>query len=202
MTNLFETEEYKVYLKDQLEDTCADSYDYKYLPYVESKLPKLDYENFKILDVGSRKFDSWDYFREKYNNDIVGIDIGAEGLAYCKAHSKTGMMNVDAHRMSECFDLESYDMIISFHAFEHMYDLPLVVKNCFDLLKPGGYLVFALPVPSFNLKRGHWYDIPDQSAMLQICSNAGFNEVCYNELIDDYRFRPEQEMIGIVKKST
>jgi 2-polyprenyl-3-methyl-5-hydroxy-6-metoxy-1,4-benzoquinol methylase len=163
-------------------------------------LPKIDYANISILDVGARAFESWDYFLKKYDCKIEGIDIGKAGLDYCKEHNKTGMAEVDAHKMQDYFPPEQFDLIVSFHAFEHMYDLPLVLQNCAQVLKPGGHVFFALPMPSINFKRGHWYDVRTKQAMLKMCTDAGLGDVIFDEIVDDKQYRPEQEMIALVKK--
>jgi 2-polyprenyl-3-methyl-5-hydroxy-6-metoxy-1,4-benzoquinol methylase len=199
----FNSDEYKVYYKDQEEDNNVIMPDviYKYMDLLtKDKLPEIDYKTIDVLDVGARAFETWDYFLEKYDREIVGIDVGREGLDHCKEHGKHGMSEVDAHRMDEHFAAEQFDLIIALHSLEHMYDLPLVLNNCNKLLKPGGYLFFALPIPSFNWKRGHWYDVPNNSVMLKMCADAKFTNVLYEELISDYKYRPEQEMVGLVQK--
>jgi 2-polyprenyl-3-methyl-5-hydroxy-6-metoxy-1,4-benzoquinol methylase len=199
----FDSSEYEVYYKDQVQDNNALIPDIinKYLELLTKELlPDLDYPSISILDVGARGFESWDYFIDTYSKEIVGIDIGAEGLEYCKEHNKHGMIELDAHKMKEHFPEEEFDLIIALHSFEHMYDLPLVLENCNKVLKPGGYVFFALPMPSYNWKRGHWYDVPTNEAMLKMCDEAGLNKVLYHEWNRDLKYRPEQEMIGLVQK--
>lgn len=199
----FDSEEYGVYYKDQVQDNNALMPEVinKYLDLLtQNLLPKLDYKEIDILDVGARGFESWDYFLDRYDREILGIDIGQEGLDYCKKHDKTGMIEIDAHRMGEKFGSESFDLIIALHSFEHMYDLPLVLRNCTNILKPEGYVFFALPMPSFNWKRGHWYDVPTNEAMLQMCKDAGLTKILYEEWVRDLRYRPEQEMVGLVQR--
>ena len=200
----FNSDEYDVYYKDQADDNNVIMPETinKYMELLTNTLlPDVDYNNVKILDVGSRAFETWDYFLTNHQNKIIGIDVGKEGLEYCAKQGKTGMMELDAHKMHEFFEKEQFDIIIALHSLEHMYDLPMVLNNCAEVLKPNGYLFFALPMPSYNWKRGHWYDVPNNEAMLKMCQAAGFTTTLYHELIGDLRYRPEQEMVGLVQKN-
>lgn len=197
---MFETKEYQEYVVDQVNDNLAPGYDKVYLDHLKNDvLPSFDFKGAEVLDVGARAFESWDWFRANYEKDITGIDIGREGLDFCKEKNKTGIIELDAHRMLEKFTENQFDLVLAFHSFEHMYDLPLVLKNCFHVLKPGGHLYFALPYRSFNWKKGHWYDVQDDKHMLQLCVNAGFTTV-HSEVISDYKYRPEKETLGVVRK--
>lgn len=199
----FDTETYKTYIEFQVNDNLAVGYDNQYLTYLESNILKgYDFKNAAILDIGSRSFDGWDYFIKNHNNRITGIDIGREGLEYCKQHNKTGMLEVDAHKMADYFLPKTFDFITAFHCFEHMLDLPKVLENSFKLLNPGGYLYMAVPIPSYDWgpESGHRYNIPSVQSFVDMCSKAGFSQPIYTELISDFRFRPEQEMLGLFKK--
>lgn len=197
----FNSKEYNEYLKDQKEDNVAPGYDEKYLTFLESSiLPGYAFKDKKILDIGSRTFDGWEYFIDKHDTRITGIDVGVDGLEYCRQRNKSGMIECDAHRMDEFFQGTSFDFITAFHSFEHMFDLAKVLHNCFKLLNAGGYLYFALPIPSYNWKKGHWFDVPDESYMIQLCKDAGFSTVLYSNVFPACTFRPEQEMLGLVQK--
>jgi len=196
----YSSADYQHYLKDQIEDNLAPGYDRQYLDRLIGRFPKiLDYANAKILDVGCRAFESYDYFLAKFHNEILGIDIGKEGLDYCKEHNKP-CLNIDAHRMCEYFADESFDLVLAFHSFEHMYDLPHVLRSCRAILKPTGYLFYAIPMPSHNWRRGHWYDVPTPQAMIEMCKRAALDTE-YHEVLRNLEIRPQTEMIGVAKPS-
>lgn len=195
----FNSPEYQAYLKDQKEDNINGSYDERYLAVLKGWIPDYDYRGKAILDIGTRAFESWEYFRDNYDTDITGIDIGQEGIDFCLSQNKTGFIEMDAHRMDEHFKEDTFDLVLAFHSFEHMYNLPLVIKHCCKIIKPGGYLFFALPMPSFNWGHGHWYDVPTEEVMHQMCTHRGFRvlrTVTYREL----EIRPQVEMICLVEK--
>ena len=198
MTDL-DSPEYQTYLKDQVGDNLSESFDSKYLAILEKLIPDFNFSSTKIIDVGTRKFDSWEYFIEKYSNEITGIDVGAEGIEHCRKHNKKGFIELDAHRLREKFDAATFDLVIAFHSFEHMYDLPLVLRQCHEILKPGGFIFFALPIPSYNWMKGHWYDVPSEEAMIDLCKAAGFKRIVYSERYTDLRIRPEPEMVALLE---
>lgn len=192
--------EYQEYLKDQIDDTPGAGIDHKYLNFLLLELlPNFDYHNAKVLDVGAGKFMSWDFFKENFQNEIVGIDINRAGLEFCREQDKKGMIELDAHEMCEKLVPNQFNLVISFHTLEHMFDLPRVLRNCLEVLKETGYFFFAIPMPSYNWKKGHWYDIPTPKFMLDLCRRIGFKEVFW-EVFGDSRFRPEREMVCLLRK--
>lgn len=198
MTTDFNSPQYKAYLQDQQLDNVSGSYDSKYLSLLKKWKPDLEYQGKEILDIGTRTFDTWEYFLEHYSTEITGIDVGFEGIEYCKKHKKHGFIELDAHKMMERFDENTFDLVLAFHSFEHMFDLPLVIENCHKVLKPGGLLFWAIPIPSFNWGRGHWYDIPNERFAHQLCTHRGFKllkTVTYRDL----EIRPEVEMIALME---
>src|SRR5690606_40860174 len=54
--------------------SVAPSYDNQYLDRLIGRYPKIiDYKNAKVLDIGCRKFESYDYFVAKFHNEnIIG----------------------------------------------------------------------------------------------------------------------------------
>ena len=204
MTN---TDEYKQYLEDQHKDNIFESqylnmgqsWINRYCNFLrESLLKDFDYATSRILDVGCREFFTYDYFLENCNNKIEGIDVGEEGLNYT-AKEKKPAIYCDAHKMLGTYKSDWCDLVMSFHSFEHMYNLPEVLKNCCEILKENGYLYFAVPVPVKNEKRGHWYDIPSVEAMNKMCEDTGFEKV-FAKQYPKGMFRNEQEMVGLYQK--
>lgn len=201
----FNSKEYKDYYADQKADTIGAGLGSVYLPKLIELLPNFNFGYASILDLGAGPFDTFDWFLKNYNVKIWGADIGDCVLEYAKekqwSEDKLGFLEfpLDAHKLTEEFAPEAFDIVISFHALEHMYDLPQVLSEINKVLVPGGYLYQAVPIPSYNWKKGHWYDIPTESYMDDLIRKAGF-EVIYSELISDLRYRPQQEMISLNRK--
>lgn len=202
MSNIdFASQDYQAYFKDQKGDnnvTHLSDQIFKYMDHLTGLVPEV--ASHKILDVGCRSFDTYDWFLSKGTEigSIVGVDIGEEGLEYCKTHNKP-CINCDAHRLLETFSPETFDIVLAFHSLEHMYDMPLVLGNIFKVLRPGGFLYLAVPIPSSNERKGHWVDIPDGAFMKRQCITAGFNEPAYEETVDS-KFRIANEYVALVRK--
>jgi SAM-dependent methyltransferase len=198
-----EVNEYEVYLKDQREDNIFEhkyqpqgkGWSYKFCDYLKGIIKDFDFHNAKVVDVGCREFYTYDYFLEKFQNKIAGVDICEKGLEFAK---HKGVMDLDAHFMHDKLGSESFDLVMAIHSLEHMYDLEKVLKNCFDILKPGGYFYFAIPMPSRNEKRGHWSDIPTPEFMIDLCKASGFKYVKHLSCANF--FHNENEMVGLFKK--
>ena len=195
-----ESTEYQKYLLDQRKDnnvTHLSEQIFKYMNHLEKLLP--DTLHKKTLDIGCRSFDTYDWFTT-YNHgaDIIGIDIGEEGLEYCAKKGKP-CFNHDAHFLAEAFHKESFDLVLAFHSLEHMYDMPLVLRNIYEVLKPGGYLYLAVPIPSVNEGKGHWVDIANGEEMRAACIGAGFQSPVYEETVN-CKFRIANEYVALVQK--
>ena len=66
-------------------------------------------------------------------------------------------MNVlNREHFSKNFEYQSIDAILAEHVWEHMTEDEGIIaaKNCFDFLKPGGYIRCAVPDANF---RNEWY---------------------------------------------
>lgn len=197
MTDL-NSPQFKAYLKDQQEDNVSGSYDSQYMKLFKQWKPDYDFTDKAILDIGCRTFDTWEYFLGRYGTAITGIDVGFEGVKYCEEREKTGFIEMDAHRMDEHFEENQFDVILAFHSFEHMFDLKLVIEHCHKILKPGGLLFWAIPMPSKNWGRGHYQDIPNERFAHQLCTHRGFKllrTVTYRNL----EIRPEVEMVCLME---
>lgn len=158
-------------------------------------------QNYKVLDVGCREFKGHDYWVNEFNVLPLGIDIGQEGIDVVKDKGIESFMELDAHFMTETLEANTFDLVTAFHSLEHMYDLPRVIGEILTVLKPGGHLICAVPVPCQNLRKGHWVDIPDNETFIAAVSSGGFGAPVYTEFKDSTELRPENELIAVFKKN-
>lgn len=151
---------YEEYLQDQMDDHLGADYD-KLVKYCDDFIAKtgIDVKGKMILDLGCREFHTFQYFKEKFATEIIGIDVGIEGHDYARGLKRPSIF-VDAHDMS-LFGDQSFDAILSIHVLEHMYDLDKTIAECARILKPGGFFYIAVPFPCQNLHKGHWQEITD-----------------------------------------
>lgn len=196
------TKDYQTYISDQQEDSLAmvpeviEKAVYRYLDFFVKENTSLNFKKIKILDIGCREFFSYDYFKKKYNLTISGIEIGPDALEFGKRKNIT---EVDIHFMDTVIKRNSYDVLLSFHVFEHMYDLPLALGKCRNILKKGGLLFFAIPMPAYDTRRSHWVNIPNKKHMLKLVEDAGF-KIIFEKTYKANIFRNEPEMLCIAKR--
>lgn len=90
------------------------------------------------------------FFLEKISSlglNVEGVDINRDAVASCKSRG----LKVEA---ANVFDItKSYDMVVLFQVLEHMEN----AKELFEflttkLVRPGGYLIIAVPNPDGYLK--------------------------------------------------
>lgn len=143
-----------------MNDTLGADYE-KLAKYCEDFLEKtgLDIRGKKVLDLGCREFHTFQFFKDNYDAEIIGIDIGLAGHKYARGLSRPSIF-CDAHDMS-IFNTGYFDAVMSIHVLEHMYDLNKVIGECARILKPEGILYLAVPFPCQNLGKGHWQEITD-----------------------------------------
>lgn len=138
------------------------------LNWIESSGRNHDYTGWNILDVGCREFFMEPLFP---GANVFGIDINR----YAKEYNPKVIV-ADAHHMEEEFDPEQFDLIMCIHSLEHVYDIPLVIRNAFTLMKPGGILFITSPMPA--VKGGcDFSDIPSTEYMIEVCEKAGFKAI-------------------------
>lgn len=198
-------DKYQAYLEDQRADTLGAGLGYKYMPKLLELLPDLNLNGKDVLDIGCGPFTTYEWIKDRYPEaNIKAIDIGrcVETESKKWSQEKASCLTIgDAHKLIEVFPDTKFDLIISFHAFEHMFNLPLVVQNISRLLKPNGLLYYSLPIPAYNWGKGHWFDVPDVATMNNIVEQSNLVSE-YIEYVIDYRYRPEREMIGLAKNGT
>lgn len=98
-----------------------------------------------ILEIGCNTGHAIRAWKVLDYRDIFGIDINQENIRVC---ADLGLFAAasDAHDIS-FLAANCADVVYSTHAFEHMYSPSKVVRECFRVLKPGGYLLVVLPYP-------------------------------------------------------
>jgi 2-polyprenyl-6-hydroxyphenyl methylase/3-demethylubiquinone-9 3-methyltransferase len=79
--------------------------------------------------------------------DVTGIDMGQAPLSVAKLHQHESKLEID-YRLISAEELalqepEQFDLITCLEMLEHVPQPSSIVKACFDLLKPGGKVVFS-----------------------------------------------------------
>jgi len=79
--------------------------------------------------------------------DVTGIDLGQAPLSVAKLHQHESKLEIEyrliaAEKLAQQ-EPEQYDVITCLEMLEHVPDPSSIVKACFDLLKPGGRVIFS-----------------------------------------------------------
>jgi len=101
-------------------------------------------KNLKILDIGC----GGGLISEPMSRlgaDITAIDASSKNINIAKAHAKTNNLNINyLNDIPENLKLENkFDIILNLEVVEHVENLELYLKSCFELLKPKGIMFTA-----------------------------------------------------------
>lgn len=100
----------------------------------------------KLLEIGS----GYGHFLKTASEngfEITGIELSKDGIEYSKNNFNISVS--DKLLSSDLFLPNTFDIICMFHVFEHLTNPREILKICFDILKPGGILIFEIPNISY-----------------------------------------------------
>jgi ubiquinone/menaquinone biosynthesis C-methylase UbiE len=121
--------------------------------YVKRRLP--DFRPERILDMGCTVGHSTVPYKEAFPDaEVIGIDVAGPCVRY--AHARAAGMGQEVsflQRNAEDtgFESESFDLVVS-HILLHETSgqaMPRIFRECYRLLKPGGYMIHA-DLPPFD----------------------------------------------------
>ena len=77
---------------------------------------------------------------------MVGVDPSEKNIEVAKLHAEQSDLEVDyrcstAEQLSS--DGEEFDLVLAMEVVEHVADVPLFVRSCGDMVKPGGMMIAA-----------------------------------------------------------
>ena len=105
---------------------------------------KLPLKNLKILDIGcGGGLISEPMYR--LGADVTGIDASLKNIKVAKIHAKKNKFDIKyLNKSPEQMDSnEKFDIILNLEVVEHVDNLDLYLKSCFNLLKKGGIMFTA-----------------------------------------------------------
>ena len=105
---------------------------------------KFPLKNLKILDIGC----GGGLISEPMSRlgaDVIGIDASDKNIKVAKSHAKKSNLNINyLNTTPENLKLNNeFDIILNLEVIEHVENLDLYLKSCFDLLKPSGIMFTA-----------------------------------------------------------
>lgn len=119
---------------------------------VITKIKTLLSPNLKVLDVGCGSGNFLD-FAKGYGCKTYGIEYSRSSLDILNQRGHLGFSSLEA--VSETFDL-----VTAFDVIEHLYDIPLFLKQCQSKLTPNGYIVLLtgdISCWSSQVTKSNWW---------------------------------------------
>ena len=115
----------------------------------------------RVLDVacGNGTFGEW--FTDRLNAEMYGLDISPVAIDKCRQKGYRQVELADLDRDSFPFEDDSFDLVILSAVLEHVMSPEQVLRQCFQKLKPGGFVVVLTPNVSWIVNRllfliGRW----------------------------------------------
>jgi SAM-dependent methyltransferase len=119
-------------------------------------------------------------FEEKYLKGKV-IDIGG-GIDPVTTNSEVfDLEDGDAQHILQYREAASYDAVHSSHCLEHMKDVPAALKQWWDLVRTGGYMIIVVPHEDLY-EQSMWPPIfnSDHKATFRINKQESWSSVSYD----------------------
>jgi len=112
-----------------------------------------------IAELGFRIPKLLNYYKEAGISNVVGYDVVNVNVLMGK-HLGYDARNKDFNNVNEDYsDMSDYDLIISYHMFEHLSRPDMILKKIFDNMKLGGYMHVEVPIEPGNprIRYGHLF---------------------------------------------
>jgi len=151
--------------------------------HLEIIAESLKYFNPKtVLDIGCAKGFLVYLFLEK-KISAYGIDISRYAIENSFVQIRDKLFVVDVEKDSFPFKDNFFDLIVGLEVLEHLSSFDNLFKECFRILKDGGYLFFTTPQPgSFDAKGDITHiNVNNNKFWEDIFLKAGFKKLDKNE---------------------
>ncbi|KAK4744169.1 hypothetical protein SAY87_010481 [Trapa incisa] len=159
----------------------------------------------KVLDVGCGIGGGDFYMAEKYEAEVLGIDLSVNMISFALERA-IGLKCSVEFEVADCTTKEypenSFDVIYSRDTILHIQDKPALFRSFFKWLKPGGKVLISdycrspgRPSPEFAAyikQRG--YDLHDVETYSQMLRDAGFSNVIAEDRTDQFINVLEREL--------
>jgi len=125
-----------------------------------------------------------------------GLDIGCGPDPVAPGVARFDVEDGDANRILTHVH-RRFDFVFSSHSLEHMFDPPQALRDWWQLVKPGGYLVVIVPDEDLY-EQGYFPSLfnPDHKATFTIAKRASWSPKSIN-LLDLVRSLENGEVVAI-----
>lgn len=118
------------------------------LDIIQESISNIDLSSCHILDIGCGDGHAFDYiFQDKPYKTYTGVDLSLKKMNTMNKRLKkaTGIL-ADAENLP--LQTQAFDCVICFETFEHLINPSRALSEIYRVLKPGGILIFSIPVDS------------------------------------------------------
>lgn len=165
----------------------------------------------KVLDVGCGIGGGDFYMAEKFDVDVVGIDLSVNMISFALERA-IGLKCSVEFEVADCttktYPDSSFDVIYSRDTILHIQDKPALFKAFYKWLKPGGKVLISdyckgpgTPSETFSeyiKQRG--YDLHDVEAYGQMLKDAGFSKVTAEDRTEQFLKVLQKELDTVEKE--
>jgi SAM-dependent methyltransferase len=147
----------------------------------------------RLLDVGCGRGLRLLVF-QRYGFEVQGMDFQTEVVEYVRKQVGVPAVCTDVEGLTTHFPRASFDIVTAFYVLEHVPDVRAVLRSCFDLLKPGGWFVGAIPFVDGvqpRVFKSRWINVTEAPRHLSIPSHEGIRRACLRVGYDRVAFRPD-----------
>lgn len=116
------------------------------IPALTSLLPEV--QGLKVLDLGCGFGDHCRLLIDKGAEKVVGLDISQKMIEVAEVENKSSKIEYINLPMEELTLIgQKFDLVVSSLAFHYVEDFEGLIKDIYNILEDGGYLVFSQEHP-------------------------------------------------------
>ncbi|KAH7682533.1 phosphoethanolamine N-methyltransferase protein [Dioscorea alata] len=165
----------------------------------------------KVLDVGCGIGGGDFYMAEKFEVDVIGIDLSVNMISFALERA-IGLKCSVEFEVADCtkktYPDNTFDVIYSRDTILHIQDKPSLFKEFFRWLKPGGKVLISdycknPGTPSEEFKeyiKQRGYDLHDVETYGKMLEDAGFHEVVAEDRTDQFIEVLQRELDAVEKE--
>ena len=108
-------------------------------------IKRYPFEGLNILDIGCGGGLLCEPMA-RLGADVTGADASERNIAIAKIHAEQSDLNINYLATTSenlAAKTKQYDIVLNMEVVEHVADVPLYLKSCSDLVKPGGLMFVA-----------------------------------------------------------
>ncbi|HMN27603.1 MAG TPA: methyltransferase domain-containing protein [Caldilineaceae bacterium] len=163
----------------------------------------------RVLDIGCGLGGSAFYMAERYGAQVQGIDLSANMLHIAQERCRAAGLAERVHFVhGDILDytaVQPFDRVYSRDVFLHIQDKPRLLQGIWQLLTPGGRLLFtdyccgeeakSAGFAAYIRQRG--YDLRTVAAYRDLLAEAGFTEITAQDRSSQFLHILEQELANL-----